>query len=783
MDNQKLCLKLAYAEDEEEVINVLDKSGYWNEPSSWRYFGDNENNFATVGNQQSRPEAALVEKIINSVDAVLMAQCLKTGISPTSDQAPQSINQALHKYFNIYNGRLSNLDATTRGKLAENIALVATGRKTKPCYSIIDKGEGQYPKSMPVTLLSIAEKSNKLRIPFVQGKFNMGGTGVLQFCGENNFQLIVSKRHPDIWKYEKKEKTNLWGFTIVRRVNPEKGIRSSSYKYLAPNKQILSFDADSLPLLPGKYPEAYEKHLMWGTYIKLFEYQMIGLKTNILFDLYNKFSLLMPTIALPVRFYERRKGYSGHSFETTLSGLTVRLLDDKRENLEEGFPTSSTISVKSQKMTISIIAFKRGKSLKYSDNEGVIFSINGQTHGSFSKSFFTRNAVKMGYLADSLLVLVDCSEFDGRTREDLFMNSRDRLRSGELRSNIESELEDLIRNHSGLKELREQRRREDIENKLEDSKPLADIIEQIMRKSPTLSKLFIEGVRIPNPFKVKKAQSSNTFKGKQFPTYFRLIKNFPLHNPKKAPINVRLRVQYATDVENEYFDRDCNPGVFSLFLDDNEYTNFSLNLWNGTASLNISIPDGSIVGDILHFRSIITDINHVDPLEEGFIVEISDKIINTPTIPGERKPPAAKQNGNDVENSSSLSLPNIREVREDEWDRFNFTADSALTVKDSGEEGYDFFINMDNIHLRSEQKSESLKDSRLLGARYKYGMTLIGLAMLKDDKSNEKDDENNSIFEKITCVTKAISPILLPMIAGLGELENEEELEFEENHE
>ena len=75
--------------------------------------------------------------------------------------------------------------------------MVATGKKTKQRYSIIDKGEGQNPSRMADTFLSLND-SNKLRIPFVQGKFNMGSTGALQFCGENNIQLLISKRDPKI---------------------------------------------------------------------------------------------------------------------------------------------------------------------------------------------------------------------------------------------------------------------------------------------------------------------------------------------------------------------------------------------------------------------------------------------------------------------------------------------------------------------------------------------------------------------------------------------------------
>ena len=260
--HEYLCINLANAESETEVIALLKKAGYWDNPADWQYYGGNENNFATIGNQQSRPEAALVEKIINSVDALLMSECLQRGVDPTSDDAPDSIYDALAKYYKIPEGKLTNIGTNQRTALAENIFLIATGSKTSPCYSIIDKGEGQTPKKMPDTLLSLA-KSNKLRIPFVQGKFNMGGTGIFQFCGEHNIQLIISKRHPKIKENEEDPTKTKWGFTVIRRENPQHGVRSSSYRYLAPGNTILSFDSPSLPLLPGDYPNPYEKPLEW----------------------------------------------------------------------------------------------------------------------------------------------------------------------------------------------------------------------------------------------------------------------------------------------------------------------------------------------------------------------------------------------------------------------------------------------------------------------------------------------------------------------------------------
>lgn len=74
MGNKELCLNLAFADSESEVINLLKKVGYWSDTNAWQYYGDTENNFATIENQQSRPEAALMEKLINSVDAVLISR-------------------------------------------------------------------------------------------------------------------------------------------------------------------------------------------------------------------------------------------------------------------------------------------------------------------------------------------------------------------------------------------------------------------------------------------------------------------------------------------------------------------------------------------------------------------------------------------------------------------------------------------------------------------------------------------------------------------------------------
>ena len=48
--------------------------------------------------------------------------------------------------------------------------------------------------------------------------------------------------------------------------------------------------------------------------------------------------------------------------------------------------------------------------------------------------------------------------------------------------------------------LKDQRRREEIESKLTDQKPLTDVLKDLLRKSPTLASLFIQGPKLSNPF-------------------------------------------------------------------------------------------------------------------------------------------------------------------------------------------------------------------------------------------------------------------------------------------
>jgi hypothetical protein len=130
-----------------------------------------------------------------------------------------------------------------------------------------------------------------------------------------------------------------------------------------------------------------------------------------------------------------------------------------------------------------------------------------------------------------------------------------------------------------------------------------------------------------------------------------------------------------------------------------------------------------------------------------------------------------------------LQLPKIREVSKEEWEQRGFNELTALRILSAGEEDeskgevYDFFVNVDNKFLRIIEK-ETSDEPKLVKAKFIYGMVLIGLAILQDNRTvpttkeadaNGKDDDN--VEKLVETTTRAVAPVLLPMLESIGALD------------
>lgn len=790
------------ANSEDEVIDILQEAKLWDETALWRHYGDVENNWGQGGNQQSLAEAALVEKLVNSVDARLVNECLVAGIDPKSDKAPQSIRLAVARFFDHADGKrlatggyLEEWDDSKIREIASGITLCATGIRPGLSLTIADVGEGQTPSRIPETILSLA-RSHKMYIPFVQGQFNQGGTGALRFCGRHNIQFVLSRRNPALLDAKAPASDSHWGFTIVRRERPTKDAngrrRQSTYTYLAPigakknprQGNLLAFEADEFAFFPDR-DGPYARTAAFGTAVKLYDYQYTGERSNILRgkSLLSRLDLLLPEIALPVRLYEYRSNKLGKilkagSRETTLLGLRRRLVDN--DNVEEGFPISVPISPSGEKLIAHVFAFRpegaildgededddddgtpaKGKKLGglrgYRKREGIVFVRNGQTQGSLPKDFFRRDQLKLKNLADDLLVFVDCDELTDDVREDLFMPSRDRLAETPFKAEMIEKLAHMLREQESLKALRNLRQQQRMTDRMKDDKPLSDVLQQLIKNSPNLTMLLQMGQRIPAPFNTKPTGSEpeTPFKGEVYPTFFK----FKGHEYGKLyrrqwPVNQRMRLVFETNARDDYFTRRIERGQFSLIWRDtkgNEYdaSYVGPTLKRGIATVTVTLPDDVEIGEVISFVATVQDSRA--SFDNNVEAKIREEAQPAKGGTGKPRTPSNKPGG-DREAPTQLASPNIERIYISDWEHQNppFDESTAMRIEAIGYEGEDdstelylFKVNMDNTPLLNEIKQKRLDDEPARN-QFMYANVLIGLSLLLQDKQRPPGNGQN----------------------------------------
>ncbi len=473
MTNRDLFLALYNASTESEVEALLKKYPAIFEDTNWYPLGGNASNYGVIENQQSSSIAALIEKLTNSIDAILTRQCYEAGIDPKSSVAPRSMEEAVTKFFpNSRDWDLSGF----RKKQAENLQILADGPKLGTSLIIYDNGEGQHPQDFENTFLSLL-RGNKNEIHFVQGKYNMGGSGSIVFCGKKRYQLIGSRKF---------DKSGTFGFTLVRShplSDEEKTTKKNTwYEYLKLDGVIPFFEIDQLDL--GLYNRKFET----GTVIKLYSYDLpAGSRSVISRDLNQSLNEYLFEPALPILTVDTKERYPKDiNLERPLYGLKRRLEQDENKYIQDYFSETYVDELfgKNGQIKVTCYVFKNKVDEKsvtetkntinsefFKNNMAVLFSVNGQVHGHYTSEFITRS-LKMNLLKNHLLIHVDCTNVDIDFRNELFMASRDRLKDG----NETRELRSYLAKKLGAKDGRlaeiEKKRKEGITVEQSDSKEL-----------------------------------------------------------------------------------------------------------------------------------------------------------------------------------------------------------------------------------------------------------------------------------------------------------------------
>ena len=223
--------------------------------------------------------------------------------------------------------------------------------------------------------------------------------------------------------------------------------------------------------------------------------------------------------------------------------------------------------------------------------------------------------MKLKTLSDDLLVFVECDLMSDGVREDLFMPSRDRLTENDFKGELIDGLEQVLRNDETLRQLQNQRQQERTTDRMKDDKPLADVLQHLIRSSPNLTALLQLGRRITAPFNTNPAggDEEKPFKGEVYPSFFK-IKNVEygqIHGEIALSTTVcvfRLKRMYRDD----YFSRRIEGGKFSLMYVDKagkeqKVSTVGPNLRRGAASVMATLPDSAEAGDVIRFTARTKD--------------------------------------------------------------------------------------------------------------------------------------------------------------------------------
>lgn len=758
MQDEKLLQELLAAEYENDAIWALQSRGLFGDAKRWIALGNMANNQSVVLNQQSTSAAALVEKFTNGLDALLLRRCKAAGIDPRGGGAPQTMGRAMQDWF----GDLSEKTAAEIRVIAEeNLVLYATGSKQRPCLSFYDAGEGQLPENFPSTFCSLIyasdEGSYKGAVPFVQGRFNMGGTGVLPNCGDvRKMQLIVSRVPSDVEK-----SPHEWGFTIFCFFPSS---QSPSWKYLVgPDGKILTAGADPLGLVPkmgaksGEVCAPRERTVPHGTLIKMYDYK--APRSNICGELFRKLEEYLLRPMIPLRLVECRPEYKANVMANTVWDRFAAW--EARGKFEEGFEQGASIQIKlstGEVIPAEVRVFKlQDDASEDAENPqtGLRALINGQSHAKRDTQFFKGKAVDKEHIGGSMLVTIDCSGLGQTSRNLLFMPNREHFRDDPLLIELFKKLQNELKYHEGLIALDRKRYEEKIANATSDDDGI-NALEELLSTDPALAEMFgsmkqgkVAAKTIAATVGGLKVEGEAVkFEGTEFPSYFKR-KDGTTSVEIELPQNDSARVAFLTDVKNNYFTRTKHKGKCE-FVGELEPT---FRLFNGRLTFTFhSDKNKKAIGSEFETAVTISDAGH-GPwklLIKVTVVAAREK--------EERDPPTPKTPKVDA----APSRPDIVEVH-------NGPTATPITVeKVPGTTRLQLQVNVDSHLLVEAKLLRPPEDAGAVEFVFKYGLALIAMGLLDSAKKTsewvaDEVDCRDRISKSAAGVGRVIVPLCLTL--------------------
>lgn len=770
--SKELLLKLLYANTEAELGEIINADPAMRSADNWHPLDGRDTNFNVVSNQSSNGAKAATELMTNMVDAVLMKRCHEEGIDPKGKDAPKTMYDAVDRFiFSLNGGKIIKADQQQLRLFAEqNLIIGVSGGRTKddkdPCFTFCDNGEGQHPASFASTFLSFSAK-NKSEISFVQGKYNMGSSGVLSFCGGQWYKLIISRRY---------DKKGDWGWTLLRRNTPERGTPYA--EYYAPNKEVPTVDGQmSIVPFKTKQGKVYGKYsLESGTIVKLYEYHLGKGHSGFRQAREALNENLVETI-LPFRIWdfrwspqkgkgaEREVGLDSRSFY----GMEYLLARGHAEELDDESAEGRIISIDNVydprlgMIRISAIVMKKSseKTMWYKRSNNRIFHhVNGQVMFKDGRGYLTQRGFPA--LKDRVVIFVDASNLTDSAHLDLWKGDRESIRETRDIGNLYKEaIGQAIKHSSLLKALNHKIAHEELETATKDSS--RELVKQLVKSDNNFKALLSDKVPdISVGGNVKPKEDALREDLKRCPSYIKLSRSGD--KMIEMPINISRPIPFETDAQDDFFTRPDNAG-YPLLSSDQMSRDFVWrhNLRNGKFVLYLDpVRENVKVGDKYSFKVCL----HSAEMPESVCAreEITVSIVEARSKPPNPNPRPPK------ERTDSIGLPPCDLLTKDgrtvmdgtetiSWESFdgyqNCGKEDGGFISDFGEQGKKHYVNYDNVFFQSylrqakEEKSSAEK-------KYILGMRILMLGMEFGLKQGMKRNEETYV-ENIDEIRRAVA--------------------------
>jgi len=782
---------LLAAETEAAVLAIIQASPELSDPKNWLPLDGRETNYNVTTNQQASGPKAATELMTNMVDALLLKGCRLKGIDPRDrKRAPRNMHEAVERFFGYKDGKLINAetDKVLSDFASKNLVVGITGARTKaegyPCYTFADSGEGQLPEMFEDTFLSLS-KGNKKDIPFVQGKFNMGSSGVLSYCGRRWFKLIVSRRY---------DKKGPWGWTLMRR-RPGEGMPVAEYFKLGGKAgAIPTFDEDML--FPFKTVEG-ERYggfsLGSGTIVKLYDFQ-IGAKFLSFRGAREALNENLVETILPFRILDfrqmpkskqKREAAKARGGDRALGidarpfyGMEYLLLrahaEDAREPAEaepeaddggdgddDGAPAAADAKIHVDTIEdpelgvieITAIPLKRKIPawLKPTNTNSRIFhAVNGQVQYKQTRGLVS--SCGYGALKDRVVIIVDASGLTYAAHNDVWKSDRESVRETQVGERYLQVVRAAIEASGSLKALQEKVAKEELT--LINDEQSNELFEKLVKTDKTLANLL--GGRDPAILLHGAPggrggpggeEEEKQFEGKYSPTFVKLEGKLG-EKGMDLPINRNRPFSARTDAENGYLIRDENRGRLHL-SDDTLREKFVIrqSLRDGRLTVFLQPVPGRVKpGDAFTFKIGLHDPAMPEPVTDTLMLRIAGEAVDPPVPPKPHpKPhPKPKPNGKGGNEGNDGQQPDVglpqyvlltkdgREIAGHPVARWpeDFDDYDGGFVEDLGEGRKVYKINYDNAyHLayRQKQRGDVARDA--VSQKYIIGMRLLMLGL------------------------------------------------------